>query len=195
MSRKIVYSVRKARDLLNCVAEWYKMNGSYKSIILWGDISVNRYVKKIVAILAVLALMLGVYALADGVISTTVVMRVSHMTQNAVVDVGEDLSMEVNINGVNPSSYQWYFDDAPISGADQKVYSIVNAQVEDSGVYRMDAFDENGKMLVSMDISARVIDNTVPKSGDASMPVGVAAAGFAAAALVLALAFRRREEA
>ncbi|MBQ8506368.1 MAG: immunoglobulin domain-containing protein [Clostridia bacterium] len=155
----------------------------------------NRYIKKFVAILAVLMLVLSACALAEGVISTTVVMRVSHMTQNAVVDVGEDLSMEVNINGVDPSSYQWYFEDAPISGADQKVYSIVNAQVEDSGVYRMDAFDEIGKMLVSMDISARVIDNTVPKSGDASMPVGAAAAMFVAAAATLVLVFRRREKA
>lgn len=153
----------------------------------------NRYIKKFVAILAVLVLLLSAYALADGVISTTVVMRVSHMTRNAVVDVGEDLSMEVNIDGVEPSSYQWFFEDAPISGADQKVYSIVNAQVEDSGVYRMDAFDENGKMLVSMDISARVIDDTVPKSGDASIPVGAAAALFAAAAVTLAVVFRCRE--
>lgn len=153
----------------------------------------NRYIRKFVAILAVLALLLSVYALADGVISTTVVMRVSHMTQNAVVDVGDDLSMEVNIDGVEPSSYQWFFDGAPISGADQKVYSIVNAQVEDSGVYRMDAFDESGKMLVSMDISARVIDDTVPKSGDASLSPSAAAALFVAAAATLVLVFRRRE--
>lgn len=153
----------------------------------------NRYIRKFVAILAVLALLLSAYALADGVISTTVVMRVSHMTQNAVVDVGDDLSMEVNIDGVEPSSYQWFFEDAPISGADQKVYSIVNAQVEDSGVYRMDAFDESGKMLVSMDISARVIDDTVPKSGDASLSPSAVAALFVAAAATLVLVFRRRE--
>ncbi len=140
-------------------------------------------------------MLLSAYALADGVISTQVVMRVSHMTQSAVVDAGEDLSMEINIDGVNPASYQWYFEGRAIDGANQKVYSIVNAQVEDSGVYRMDAFDENGKMLVSMDISARVVDNTVPKSGDNSMPVGVAVAGFAAAGLTLAVVFRRREEA
>lgn len=154
----------------------------------------NRYIKKFVAILAVVMLLLSAAALAEGVISTTVVMRVSHMTQNAVVDVGEDLSMEVNINGVTPDSYQWFFEDKAIPGADQKVYSIVNAQVEDSGVYRMDAFDESGKMLVSMDISARVIDNTVPKSGDTSIPVGAAAGVFAAAAATLVLVFRRREE-
>ena len=153
----------------------------------------NRKIKRVIAILAVLVMLLSAYALADGVISTQVVMRVSHMTQSAVVDAGEDLSMEINIDGVVPASYQWYFEDRAIEGANQKVYSIVNAQVEDSGVYRMDAFDENGRMLVSMDISARVIDPGVPKSGDSSMPVGFAAAGFAAAALAMLLVFRRRE--
>lgn len=137
-----------------------------------------------------LLLMLG-SAVAEGVISTTVVMRVSHLTQDAVVDAGEDLSMEVNIDGVSPASYQWYFEGAPISGADQRVYNIVNAAVEDSGVYRMDAFDENGDMLLSMEIAARVIDDTVPKSGDSSLPVGAAFAVLAAASVALFVKLRR----
>ena len=157
--------------------------------------SVNRGIRRIAAWVAVMALLLGAYALADSVISTSVVMRVSHMTQNAVVDAGEDLSMEVNIDGVVPASYQWYFEDAAIEGANQKVYNIINAQVEDSGVYRMEAFDADGRMLVSMDISARVIGQDVPQSGDASMPVGVAVAIFAAAAVGLALTLRRRRTA
>ena len=157
--------------------------------------SVNRGIRRIVAWVAVMALLLGAYALADSVISTSVVMRVSHMTQNAVVDAGEDLSMEVNIDGVVPASYQWYFEDAAIEGANQKVYNIINAQAEDSGVYRMEAFDADGRMLVSMDISARVIGQDVPQSGDASMPVGVAVAIFAAAAVGLALTLRRRRTA
>jgi len=140
-------------------------------------------------------LVMSAFAVAEGVISTTVVMRVSRMTQNAVVDVGEDLSMEINIDGVDPASYQWFFEGQAIEGADQRVYNIVNAQVEDSGVYRMDAFDEDGDMVVSMDISARVIDNTVPKSGDGSMSMGMAAALFAAAAAALLIVFRRRAEA
>jgi len=156
---------------------------------------VKRYVRKIAVLLSVLILVIAACAAAEGAISTTVVMRVSRMTQSAVVNAGEDLSMEVNIDGVNPSAYQWYFQDEKIVGANQKAYSIVNAQVENSGVYRMDAFDENGKMLVSMDISARVIDNTIPQSGDGSMPVGIAAAVFAAAAAALVLVFRRRAEA
>ena len=87
------------------------------------------------------------------------------------------------------------YEGAPIAGATQKAYSIVNAQVENSGVYRMDAFDESGRMLVSMDISARVIGGGIPQSGDSSVPVGAAAAVFALAAGAFALLLRRRARA
>ena len=149
----------------------------------------KRRTFRVLALVALL-LLLG-SAVAEGLISTTVVMRVSHLTQDAVVDAGEDLSMEVNIDGVSPASYQWYFEGAPISGADQRVYNIVNAAVEDSGIYRMDAFDENGDMLLSMEIAARVIDDTVPKSGDSSLPVGAAFAVLAAASVALFVKLRR----
>jgi len=156
---------------------------------------VRNRVLKIAAIIAVLLTLLATTVMAEGMISTTVVMRVSQMTQNAVVDAGKDLSMEVNIDGVVPASYQWYFNDSAIAGANQKVYSIINAQPEDTGVYRLDAFDANGKLVVSMDIAARVIDSSVPKSGDNSMPVGVAIASVGAAAVVLMTALRRKQAA
>ena len=142
-----------------------------------------------VTLVAVLLLTCGAWA--ENMISTTVVLRVSHMTQNAVVDAGEDLSMEVNIEGVEPASYQWYFENAPIAGANQKVYSIVNAQSENTGLYRMDAFDGEGNMVVSMDISARVVTPDVPKAGDSSLPVGAALAAMAAAAGLLVVTRRR----
>lgn len=148
-----------------------------------------------IVILMMLVVMVSASAMAEQMISTTLVMRVSHMTQNAVVDAGEDLSMEVNIDGVTPASYQWYFNDAAIDGANQKVYSIVNAAVENTGVYRMDAFDADGRMLVSMDISARVIDKTVPKAGDASLPLETALSAMGIAAVGLAVALRRRKAA
>ena len=143
-----------------------------------------------VAAMLLLLLLIG-SAIAEGVISTTVVMRVSRMTQDAVVSVGEDLSMEVNVEGVSPASYQWYFNDQMIQGANQRVYNIVDAQVEDAGVYRLDAFGEDGRMLLSMDIAARVIDRTVPKSGDSSLPVGFAFAALALSGLALLWKLRR----
>ena len=69
------------------------------------EFGVRIRVLKIVALM-LLVLSLTVPAVAEQMISTTLVMRVSRMTQNAVVDAGEDLSMEVNIDGVTPASYQ-----------------------------------------------------------------------------------------
>ena len=156
---------------------------------------VRSRVTKIIAALA-MCLMLASSAWAEQMVTTTVVMRVSHMTQNAVVDAGEDLSMEVNIDGASPASYQWYFNGAPIAGATQKVYNIVDAQTEDAGVYRLDAFDADGAMVVSMDISARVIDGSVPQSGDNSLPLPAVWAAMGASALALTgLALRRRARA
>lgn len=153
--------------------------------------AMRRFIK-FAAILAAMMMLVSACAYAQSTISTTVVMRVSRMTQNAVVDAGEDLSMEVNIDGVEPTAYQWYFNDAAIDGANQKVYNIVNAAVEDTGTYRLDAFDADGRMVVSMDIAARVVDDTVPQSGDGSMSVGMAFAGMAVCAVMAAIIWRRR---
>ena len=152
----------------------------------------NRVLARAVAILMAVMLLASVCVFAEDTISTTVLMRVSHMTQNAVVNAGEDLSIEVVIDGVEPAEYQWYFNDAPIDGANQKVYNIAKAQPENTGVYRMDAFDGNGKMLVSMDISARVLEEKVPQAGDGSLPVGIAIAGLALCGVALAILLRRR---
>ena len=152
----------------------------------------KRFLAGLAAVLLTVMLFASACAFAEDTISTTVLMRVSRMTQNAVVDAGEDLSIEVGIDGVSPAHYQWYFNDVPIEGADQKVYNIVNAQPEHTGVYRLDAFDESGAMLVSMDVSARVVEEDVPQAFDGSMPVGLAFAGIAVCAALLAVLLYRR---
>ena len=148
--------------------------------------------RRVAAVLLAIMLLASVYGIAENSISTTVVMRISRMTQNAVVKAGEDLTIEVGIDGVEPDSYQWYFNDVPIEGANQRVYTISNAQPEHTGVYRIDAFDEAGKMLVSMDISARVMEETVPQAGDHSMPVGMAIGALALCGVLLTVLLRRR---
>ena len=162
------------------------------AIMKLGESGVNRRFAWLAAALIAILVFALACAGAEGAVSTTVVMRVSHLTQNAVVNAGEDLSIEVRIDGVDPASYQWFFNDVPIDGATHEVYNIVNAQPDDTGVYRLDAFDAEGSMLVSMDIIARVKDNSVPQSGDSSMPVGFAFAGMAACAVLLAVLIRRR---
>lgn len=155
----------------------------------------NRILRIMLAVILTLAMVFCVCAQAENTISTKMIMRISKLTQKAVVNIGEDLSLEVSIEGVTPASYQWYCNDEAIEGADQNVCYLNNAQLEQSGIYRVDAFDETGRMLVSMDVNVRVIDPTVPKSGDDSMPVGVAAAVFSLAAAALAITFRRKAKA
>lgn len=155
----------------------------------------NRVLSRLAVLLMAIMLLVSVCAYTESSISTTVVMRVSRMTQNAVVKAGEDLTIEVGIDGVEPAQYQWYFNDVPIEGANQKVFNIVNAKPENTGVYRMDAFDANGKMLVSMDIAARVLEDTVPQAGDRSMPVGVAFAAILLCSGALVILLRRRARA
>ena len=84
--------------------------------------------KRIAVVLLALCALCWSAALAEDVVSTSVVMRVSRLTQDAIVNEGEDLSMEVNMDGVTPTAYQWYFNDAPIDGAVQKVFNIVDAK-------------------------------------------------------------------
>ena len=156
-----------------------------------GETGVKMRTLSLIAAL-VMALTAFSMAFAQEAISTTVTMRVSHLTQSAVVNAGEDLSIEVAIDGVTPDSFQWYFNDRPIEGADQKVLNIVNATPENAGIYRMDAFNEAGDMVVSMDIAARVVDNAVPQAGDDSVPVGAAMGGMALCGAALAVLLRRR---
>lgn len=153
-----------------------------------------RFIRRMAIMMAGM-LWLGLCAGAEQSIGTTVVMRVSHMTQNAVVDAGEDLSIEVNVDGIAPDLYQWYFNGTAIEGANQRVLNIVNAQSVNTGLYRMDAYDAAGNMLVSMDIYARVLEDVVPQSGDASLPVGYAFAGMALCTALVALLLRRRARA
>ena len=160
-------------------------------LVLLGESCVKiRFVCLLAAV--VIALMGLNVACAQGAISTTVTMRVSRMTQSAVVKAGEDLTIEVNIDGVTPDSFQWFYEDRPIDGANQRVMNIVNAQPSDTGLYRLDAYDAGGALVVSMDIAARVVEDAVPQAGDSSLPVGAAMGGMALCGAALALLLRRR---
>ncbi len=143
------------------------------------------------ALIMVLALVFAPVSLGEGNgVRAYLTLRKTTIIQDSVINIGEDLAMELTVSGVEPSVYQWYFNGEPIVGANYMVYNIINAQMEDAGLYRMDAFDATGKMLLSVDVAVRVIDPTiVPEAGDTSMSAGEAAAVMAGAAVLLAAAF------
>ena len=140
-----------------------------------------------------LAVMVVTCAGAEGAISANVVMKVSRTAQDSVINEGEDLSIDVNIDGVEPASYRWYFGEEPISGANYSMHSISAATMDDAGMYRVEAFDDEGGMLVSMDFNVRVMEKAMPKSGDDTLGAGVVAGAMAVfAAIACALFVRRR---
>ena len=132
-----------------------------------------------------------------GAIRTYLTFRITTQTQSAIVDVGEDLQIEVGVDGVQPTSYQWYFEGQPIEkNGNERIYNLLNAQVEDAGIYTMEAYTGND-LALKVEVNVRVINPTViPAAGDDSIPVE-AAFGVTAAALIAmtALLKKRRAEA
>lgn len=64
---------------------------------------------------------------------------------NQVTNVGGSAQFVVGaIGGILPYSYQWYFNFVPISGADEQILSISNAQISDEGSYYCVVTDNNG---------------------------------------------------
>ncbi len=158
------------------------------------DETVSAVFKRSIAALCVLVLLSSVGASAAQALTATVVMKVSRTAQDSIINEGEDLSIDVQIDGVVPASYLWYFNGAAIPGADERVYSIDAAAPDDAGTYRMEAYDDAGKMLLSMDFSVRVIEKVLPKSGEDTLgilPVALLMAGLFAA-MGVALTIRRK---
>lgn len=121
--------------------------------------------KTILAILLLLS-MLCAAACAEGMITASVQVRASRSVYDSVIRTGEDIDMSVSIDGFTPTLCQWYFEDAPIEGANETTLHIESADTADTGMYRMDAMDADGKIRVSVDVAIRVVDYTIPKTGD-----------------------------
>ena len=134
------------------------------------------------------------FALAEnGRVRTYLTFRITTRTQSAIVDVGEDLQIEVGVEGVTPTRYQWYYEGVLLEDGTERVYNLVNAQLADAGIYTMEAYSGD-KLQVKVEVNVRVIDRTeLPATGDDSLPVGFAVFGLCAAAAALALiAFKKR---
>ena len=149
--------------------------------------------KRIFIAVIAIAMMLTASVYTAQALSAGVVMTVSRTTQDSIINEGENLTIDVQLDEVEPALYRWYFNDELIPGATANVYTIASAVPEDAGMYRVEAYSENGKMLVTMEFSVRVIENALPKSGDDTMSIGVITAAMAVCtAGIAALVIHRR---
>lgn len=156
----------------------------------------KRFAHFVTALLLAAVLMTVCMGAAQA-LNASVVMKVSRTAQDSVINAGEDLTIDVALEGVSPEVYRWYFNDAPIAGADQRAYTLFSAKAEDAGLYRVEAFDETGKMLVSMEFTVRVVEKALPKAGDDTLSIAPVAGvmGLAAAGMATALVRRKRRAA
>ena len=144
--------------------------------------------------MAVIAVLIAATGCAYAM-SANVVMKVSRTAQDSVINVGEDLTIDVRLDGVSPARYMWYFENQLIEGADDRVYTITRAAVEDAGMYRMDAYGEDGSMLASMEFAVRVIEEKLPQAGDDTLGIGVIVGIMGASAAVMGAAIKRSRNA
>jgi len=150
----------------------------------------KRFLCVALMILAMLVAAVGsAYAM-----SANVVMKVSRTAQDSVINAGEDLTIDIQLDGVEPAMYKWYFEDALIEGADSRVYTLRSAEVEDAGIYRMEAYGEDGTMLASMEFAVRVIEDVMPQAGDDTLGIGLVTGimGLSAAGMGAAVIRKKR---
>ena len=151
--------------------------------------------KRFLCVALVVLAMLVTVAGSAYAMSANVVMKVSRTAQDSVVNAGEDLTIDVRLDGVEAAKYRWYFEDALIEGAESRVYTVRRAGIEDAGIYRMEAFSADGAMLASMEFAVRVIDDALPQAGDRTLsPIAVTGI-MGASAVVLCGAIMRRKQA
>lgn len=122
---------------------------------------------------------------AESMISASVQVRASRNVYDSVIRAGEDVDMTVDVAGFVPAVCQWYFADMPIDGENAAALHIDSAEVMDTGVYRMDALDEEGRVRLSVDVALRVVDQSIPRTGDSRIPQNALRVAVASAASVL----------
>jgi hypothetical protein len=75
------------------------------------------------------------------------------------IGTGATLSLSVGSSGTAPVSYQWYRNDVPLANATNSTYTKANAQIGDSGLYRVVANNCAGVPAIS---SNAVVSVTPP---------------------------------
>lgn len=152
----------------------------------------SRTIFRIARLACVIAVLMALAAGSASALSASVVMRVSRTAQDSVVNLGEDLAIDVELDGVEPAMYRWYFEDELIHGAESRTLGIGAAALEDAGRYRLEAYAGDGSMLASMEFNVRVVDSSLPKSGDNTLGIGAVAGAMALLMGAMAVLIVRR---
>lgn len=80
------------------------------------------------------------------------------------VDTGDDVTFSVVVaGGTQPYSYQWYFNDAILTGETDLTLDLTDVDSGDAGAYTVIIMDANGQTLTSED--AVLIVNAVALTG------------------------------
>lgn len=102
------------------------------------------------------------------------------------VPLGADVTISVTVNIGTAVNYQWYKDDAMLDGETGSAVELLNAQVADSGVYRVDVNVDNGAgkavELYSASFTLTVSEFSVPVGGAFGLIMLAGACGMAGVA-------------
>ncbi|HLH52977.1 MAG TPA: immunoglobulin domain-containing protein [Verrucomicrobiae bacterium] len=98
-------------------------------------------------------------------------------SQDIVLPAGSSLLLDPQLIGDAPLSYQWYFDQSPIIGAQGPVLALTNVQSRDSGTYALTVTNLLG--AVTQTIDRLSVTSSLPVIVVQPQPQGTAA-GFPA---------------
>jgi hypothetical protein len=101
-------------------------------------------------------------------VGTIILLPVEIATQptNQALFTGETLALNTLVNGTPPISYQWYFDNSPISGATNKDYVFAGVRPQNAGQYFLIASNQANAItssVVEVTVSTNVLRVLDPK--------------------------------
>ena len=83
------------------------------------------------------------------------------------VTLGSDATFTIGISGTAPFAFQWYFNGAPISGATNPSYTVVQAQPSAAGSYTVTVTNVGGSATRTVTSAAAVLTVNVPAGSPA----------------------------
>lgn len=89
-------------------------------------------------------------------------LTINSQPSNQMVSEGVDVTFAVGATGSGQLSYQWYFDNSPISGATSATYVIDSVTLADGGEYYVvvsNASDSAKSSTVELDVAANTLSD------------------------------------